>query len=265
MTDELKKTSRVRLKHNRHSGTIVRAGTQQPEKVVDKKPEPSAEEYKPTPQERMVIQSHRARTAAAIPVPRLKLADGKISLDHPHKGVALALFMEALGTHDRDVVVGLINQLAEVVGRGWEEDEDKLNFVFSVLRGIAPKDTIGGMLATQMVVVHNAFMRLASQLAPSRTILEQDIRVRMLSKLVRASTDLADTLSRHRTIGQNAPVQHVSVSPGAQAIVTNVGPAVGRTAPEKDESSAPSLADSPKRARRTWRQVGARGTPLNRE
>jgi hypothetical protein len=80
-----------------------------------------------------------------------------LCLDHPDLTVASELLMKALGMGDRDFFKGMLKQLAD---RGLDRtvDEDELNFMLSVIKGIEPKNTIEHMLVAQMARVHVAAM-----------------------------------------------------------------------------------------------------------
>jgi hypothetical protein len=131
-----------------------------------KKPEPNA--AKPydnmTAQERTAIDRFLARNAAN-PAPRLKVLNGEqavsISPDHPDNGTGQMLLMDAFGTADFDFFNGLLDQLANAGSKGGQIDERRLNFMFSVVKGIQPRDQLEAMLAAQMAAVHMATMTFA--------------------------------------------------------------------------------------------------------
>jgi hypothetical protein len=69
--------------------------------------------------------------------------------------------MEVLGTAEVDFLDWLLEQLANVGTKGRVVDERGLNFMLSVVKGVAPKDRVEAMLAAQMAAVHNATMTFA--------------------------------------------------------------------------------------------------------
>jgi hypothetical protein len=74
-----------------------------------------------------------------------------------------------------------------------------------------------------MAAVHALAMRVASQLAISKTHKGQEHAERALNKLSRTFTTQMEALKRYRTGGeQKVTVQHVSVNDNAQTIVGNV-------------------------------------------
>ena len=58
--------------------------------------------------------------------------------------------MQALATADPDFANGILSQLASAGTQGQGVDEDRVNFMLSVIKGIGPKDQVETMLAAQM-------------------------------------------------------------------------------------------------------------------
>ena len=145
-----------------------------------KKPNPDAgkAKYERTAQEKTALDQFIAHVAAAPAAPRIKVTDGKkaptIKPDHPDERLGYALLMETLGTVSVDFLVGLLDQLANAGSHGQQIDEDKLNFMLSVVQGVKPKDQLEAMLAAQMVAIHMATMTFARRLAHVETIQQQD-------------------------------------------------------------------------------------------
>ena len=146
--------------------------------------------------------------------------------------------MEALAAIDPDFVTGLVSQLARA--GGGEVDEQRLNFMLSVVKSIKPRDQVEAMLAAQMAAVHTATMRFSRNLAEAEYLDLQDSAERTFNKLTRTFVIQMDALKRYRTGGEQAiTVQHVNVSEGGQAIVGNVTQGKRDAAPV--ESTARSL------------------------
>jgi hypothetical protein len=218
-----------------------------------KKPDPDAGEqkYEPTEREKTALDRYRAQKATAPAAPRMKVIDGKkkVTPDHPDRPIADALLKEALGTVSDDFLSGLISQLAYAGSRGSQIDEDALNFMLSVVKGIKPKDQLEAMLAAQMAAIHMATMTFARRLAHVETIAHQDSAERALNKLARTYAMQMEALKRYRTGGeQKVTVQHVSVNEGGQAIVGNVNQAASGTALEKPVTTTPALTDARQQA-----------------
>ena len=217
--------------------------------MTTKKPEPNRaiqKEYEPTAQELTAFRDQLIRMSAQA-VPRIKvkvLNDGKrISIvpDHPDKALGPLLLMNSFGTADSDFFDGMIEQLANAGSSSGQLDEKKLNFMFSIVKGIKPTDQIEAMLATQMAATHTAVMLFAQQLAQAENIPQQDCAERTYNKLARTFVAQMEALKRYRA-GAEQKVT-VSVSEGGQAIVGNVTQATRQTEPEQSTSTTPTLTD----------------------
>ena len=136
---------------------------------------------------------------------------------------------------------GILEQLANVGSQGEQINERKLNFMFSIIKGIRPTDQLEAMLAAQMTATHMATMRFAQQLAHVENIPQQDCAERTYNKLARTFASQMEALKRYRTGGEQKVT--VSVSEGGQAIVGNVTHGTRQTAPEKPVSATPALTD----------------------
>ena len=133
-----------------------------------------------------------------------------------------------------------MGQLAGASTRGENVDEETLNFMLSVMKGIEPRDQLEAMLAAQMAAVHVASMTFARRLAQVENIPQQDSAERAFNKLTRTFTTQMEALKRYRTGGeQKVTVQHVSVAEGGQAIVGNVTQAQRENVPGKAAASPP--------------------------
>ena len=153
--------------------------------------------------------------------------------------------MDALGTADQDFYSGILRQLASAGSHGPEIDEQGLNFMLSVIKGVGPRDQLETMLAAQMAAIHMASMTFARRLAHVEDIPQQDSAQNAFNKLTRTFVAQMEALKRYRTGGeQKVTVQHVSVGEGGQAIVGNVTQAPREKAPGKTAASRPALTDA---------------------
>lgn len=118
----------------------------------------------------------------------------------------------------------MLSQLGNATtGKGQEVKKEGLNFVLSVLTGVAPRDRVEAMLAAQMAVVHLATMTFTRRLAFTETIQQQDSAQNALNKLMRTFTHQVETLKRYRSNAQQTvKVEHVHVHKGGQAIICNI-------------------------------------------
>jgi hypothetical protein len=199
------------------------------------------------PEEQAAVASNRQRKAVQ-PTVRLNAAFTErntlqIAIEHADKNAASMLLAEALGTADNDFVDGLIRQLAHANSREGKVDEIAFRLMFSVIKGIEPKDQLEAMLAAQMAAVHQVTMKLAARLNLVERAEPQDIAA--FNKFVRTFATQLEALKRYRTGGeQKVTVQHVSVNEGGQAIVGHVTHTARETAPEKVVDSAPAHPDA---------------------
>ena len=184
--------------------------------------------YEPTPQERQAVTTYMEGVKAKPAVPSIKVVQVKdgsnqIALDHPDTLVASCLLSQAVGSKDHEFLNGLLGQLANVASKGQKIDEAGLNFMVSMVKGVAPRDQVEAMLAAQMAATHTAIMTFARRLNHTETILQQDSAERTFNKLARTFTAQVEALKRYRSAGeQTVRVEHVTVNDGGQAIVGNV-------------------------------------------
>ena len=195
--------------------------------IEDKTTEALEKPYEPAPYERMALQAYLAQTKEKPLSPRIKVTEknGMTTLapDHPKPSIAHVLLLEALGSRDFDFLSGLLKQLCDVIAHGRSTDEDGLNFMLSVVKGIEPHDQLEAMLAAQMAVTHDAVMTFARRLKHVENIPQQDSTERAFNKLARTFAVQVETLKRYRSEGgQTVRVEHVTVNDGGQAIVGNV-------------------------------------------
>jgi hypothetical protein len=184
-----------------------------------------AKPYEPTAYERDVMVGYREKAKPLAPRIKVSEKNGVTNLkpDHPKPSIAQVCLLEAVGSIDPDFLDGLLKQLANVGALGASIDEDGLNFMLSIVKGIEPRDQVEAMLAAQMAAVHNATMTFARRLNHVESIPQQDSAERALNKLARTFAVQVEALKRYRSVGdQTVRVGQVTVSDGGQAIVGNV-------------------------------------------
>ena len=131
--------------------------------------------------------------------------------------------LRTIGTNDFDLASRLLHQVISVAPRSARKHtEEDANAAIAAVHGIAPKDTIEGMLATQMVATHNAAMTMLRW----GSHYDQPIRgaqryLNLSTKLLRTFVAQLESLQRYRgkTTQQKVTVEHVHVNEGGQAIV----------------------------------------------
>ena len=152
----------------------------------------------------------------------------------------------------------LANQVLRLPWRGSREDSDtKLlhdQAMLAAMAGIAPRDPVEGLLAAQMVAVHEASMECFRRAAlPEQIFAGRELGLKYGDKLARTYAALVETLDRHRGKGQQVVrVEHVTVQAGGQAIVGTVTQGGGGGCQEReDQPHAPgSIAYEPQPALR---------------
>jgi hypothetical protein len=104
------------------------------------------------------------------------------------------------------------------------EGRQHWNPLVAALHGIHPRDELEGLLAVQMVTVHNLAMeflgRAAMKEQPTPGV---DLNVNRATRLLRTFTAQIEVLNRYRGKGeQKMIVEHVHVHKGGQAMVGQV-------------------------------------------
>ncbi|RXH03007.1 hypothetical protein [Bradyrhizobium zhanjiangense] len=164
-----------------------------------------------------------AATDRSGPTPRIKLTRRRLEIQHPDSQAGERLLAEALGAVDRDALHGILQQLLKASVIEQKPNEANLAFMISMMKSIAPRDSVEAMLVAQMVSVHVAAMRSACRLAFTDHLQQQEGVTRALTRLARTFAAQIEALSRHRSNGERAiTVQNVSVQDGGSAIVGNV-------------------------------------------
>lgn len=163
------------------------------------------------------------------PVPSVTVSRGsKILPDHPSHHVGLGLIMQAIATDDSDFLMGILDQLKDLCVHDQLLGAREVNFVLSVIKGIAPKDQLETMLALQMAAVHMATVQVARKRDRRDCENRSESLERALSQLAKTFASQMESLKRYRASGeQKITVQYVSVSDGSQAIVGDVTHAGG--------------------------------------
>jgi len=151
--------------------------------------------------------------------PKLKEEKGKLALSDDVMG--RPALMESLGTLDGLLVNFLLSQASSSIFFDVYSRADKCNLVLAMLHGIRPRDEVEGMLAVQMVGVHNLAMEFVRRaMLKDQTFEGINMAVARADKLMRTFTMQLDALNRHRGKGQQKViVEHVHVNEGGQAIV----------------------------------------------
>ena len=167
--------------------------------------------------------SPTAATDRSRPTPRIKLTRRRLMILHSDAQAGERLLADALGAVDRDALHGILKQLLKASVIEQKPNEANLAFMISMMKSIAPRDSVEAMLVAQMVSVHVGALRSACRLAFTDNLQQQEGITRALTRLARTFAAQIDALGRHRSNGERAiTVQNVSVQDGGSAIVGNV-------------------------------------------
>jgi hypothetical protein len=147
----------------------------------------------------------------------VKHNEGVLTIEHP-------TWMKSVGTEYVRLSEVIAEQLVLLAASNQNQvDQSELSLLTEMVMGMAPKDHVEMMLATQMASVHLMAMQMATRLRREAVLQKFDLYARQTNQLMRTFTAQAETLKRYRTGGkQVVKVKHVHVHEGAQAIVGNV-------------------------------------------
>ena len=154
-----------------------------------------------------------------------------IALQDPDDPLRFVKFSEALGTPDSELQSYLLDQAIQtfkgtVSTNGADNDKiaPSANNALAILNGIQPQDELEGMLAIQMISVHNMAMdTMQRAMLGGQTFEGRKVNVNQATKMLRTFMAQMEALKKYRTGGQQKMiVEHVHVNEGGQAIVGTV-------------------------------------------
>lgn len=160
-----------------------------------------------------------------------------IALQDPDEPLLAVKMSEALGTVDFDMQIHLLDQVVRTFtgvvstdGADNEASAAAANKAMAILNGIQPQDELEGMLATQIIAVHNMAMRTMSlAMLKGQTFEGKKSNVNYATKMLRTFMAQMEALKKYRTGGQQKMiVEHVHVNEGGQAIVGTVNQGGGK-------------------------------------
>lgn len=163
-----------------------------------------------------------------------------VKVDPATKAVSITTNLPLLGTKDLEASRALVNQVCNIVTDvSGERSVENLKFTLPLINGIGPKDELEGLLAVQMIGVHNLAVQClerASRKGQAPLII--DANVNRATKLLRTFTMQMEALNRHRgKIGHQMVVGNVNVNEGGQAIVGPVSKDGRGTATKDDDAN----------------------------
>lgn len=167
-------------------------------------------------------------------VPLLKVTTNTKDKTLTIKGTAeetVLFFFKTFGTLDNDCADLLINQISNAHPSINENNTAHIiNQTTPLLQAIAPQDELEGMLAVQMVGIHNLTMEMMQRAsAPNQTVEGVNYNINRITKLSRTFTAQLEVLNKHRGKGQQKmTVEHVHINEGGQAVIGNVDKGEGK-------------------------------------
>lgn len=210
--------------------------------------EPKAEPYNPSPKE--CAAAGRVLERRKTGKPRIDFAvdhsggGNSISEVHPDKVIAQVSLLDTFATANSHFSQALLLQMAGISSPPGEPSvcADRLSQAVAMVQGIAPRDEIEAMLATQMVAVHNAVMQSVSSLQCAKTLMAQEAAAGMAQKFAKTFAAQVEALKVYRSTGE----QHIHVHRhGFDRNRKNQGGGVENAARQSHESNGSAERGSP--------------------
>ncbi len=134
---------------------------------------------------------------------------------------------EATGASDPEVAARLAQQVISVLSTAnleKEEEKRRIRSALSLLKQIEPQNELEGLLASQMIGVHETAMECLEQSrVPAQTPAGRDTNLKHAVKFMGLFTKQLEALDRLRGKGQQKmTVERVNVESGGAAIVGDV-------------------------------------------
>ena len=112
--------------------------------------------------------------------------------------------MRGLATRSRDVMRGLLAQLANASAKNRKADEGEVKLMLHFIVDAKPRDQIELFLLAQMAIAYAMSMRYANYLVNSDSIPQQDSGERIFTKALRTDLMQMEALKRYRTLEMHA-------------------------------------------------------------
>lgn len=151
-----------------------------------------------------------------------------INFNNDDKLLNTVNMFEHFGTVSQELQHTLLNQAASSFrsfDKGTKEAVERAcNVTAAFLNGIQPRDEMEGLMAVQMLGVHNVAMdALRMAMLDGQTFEGRKANINYATKLLRTFNQQVEVLKRYRSGGQQkVTVEHVHVNKGAQAVVGTV-------------------------------------------
>jgi hypothetical protein len=170
--------------------------------------------------------------ATSIPVTsrvmRVEQIAGKVAV-----AIEPAALCAIFGVADVDVAMRLLSQRISVLQPDPAKSVDAavINQALAMIEGVRPADTLEAMTATMLVAAHHAALdAMRREMHPDQTPGGRLLYGGLALKAMRTYAQLLEALNHGRGKGvtQQIIVKHVTVEPGAQAVVGSVELSRGR-------------------------------------
>ena len=138
----------------------------------------------------------------------------------------LPVFGDVAGGHSDDFNRAVLTQAAQANSDYLDPQRAPQSFeaTMAAMKGMAPRSEIQGMIAAQILAVHNLTMECARRVMTKNQSLPQiQVYLKATASLSRTCAELVAALGRLQgTSQQKVTVEHVHVHAGGQAIVGSV-------------------------------------------
>jgi hypothetical protein len=174
------------------------------------------------------------------------------------------------GSNHEQFSLMLVNQVSRSIWTAHSDEdykEKQLSSGLEAMVGIAPMDETEGMLAAQMVALHNAAMECFRRaMIKEQPFAGRQQNLSFAHKLTRTYALAMEALDKHRGKGQQkVTVEHVHVHQGGQAIVGNVQTGVGVQPKSKEQPDAKSVTNAPEPEMRSAFETERETMPQRRD
>ena len=154
-----------------------------------------------------------ARAESALPKP-------------PDPAYGNVLLANAFATADSDFLAEVMTQLYNASSKD-EPNEQRLNFMVAVIKGIKPQDQLETLLASQMAAIHGLVMDFTSRpLNGASDLAWRDSAANILTKLSRTFALQLEALKRYRSSGEQTAEQREILADDINEILNEMSEAL---------------------------------------
>ncbi|QTH20814.1 hypothetical protein HRJ34_21200 [Rhizorhabdus wittichii] len=225
------------------------AGRRASKRLINKIANPA--DGKPLPGEAKEIEAATERYLDRCPRAMLEYDEsGSVVAPYGDRIGHIFRLMDALGTPSMDFAnLQLVVLERACGGAGDGKDDVAVNAALAMIQAIGPKDELEAALAVQMAAAHALSLKAAGWANRTENIVAATAGGNLSVKMMRTFTAQIEALARLRGKGQQTVrVEHVTVQPGAQAIVGDVHqhlPGGGGGSKESKDQAHEQTTDAP--------------------